>query len=65
MVSVFLMTLDCNLAFYCADVFARFILVDYLKESFETGLIPLFAMTARLLSIVDRDVYMLVTCNES
>lgn len=34
-VSVFLLTLDCNLGFYCADIFARFFLIDFLQLRFD------------------------------
>ena len=62
---MFLLTLDCNLAFYCADAFSRFLLLDFLHLSFDQGLIPLFSMSANLLKIVDEELYMLITCDES
>ena len=34
-VSVFLLTLDSNLAFYCTDIFSRFFLIDYLQLGFD------------------------------
>lgn len=60
-VSVFLLTLDSNLAFYCADVFWRFFLIDYLQLGFDQGLIPLFSLCAKLLKAVDEDLYNFIT----
>ena len=60
-VSVFLLTLDSNLAFYCVDVFARFFLIDYLQLGFDQGLIPIFSMCAVLLKAVDEDLYNFIT----
>ena len=39
--SVFLLTLDTNLAFYVGDVVSRFLVHDFLVLNFERGLIPL------------------------
>jgi hypothetical protein len=58
---VFLLTLDCNLGFYCADIFARFYLSDFLQLKFDQGLIPLFNLAAKVLKQVDEKLYMFLT----
>ena len=60
-VSVFLLTLDCNLGYYCADTFARFYLVDYCQLSFDQGLIPLFKLTTQVLKVIKPDLWKFLT----
>jgi hypothetical protein len=64
-VAVFLLTLDCNLGFYCADVFARFFLVDFLKMAFDQSLVPLFNLIVKVIRTVDNPLYMFITQNET
>lgn len=59
--SVFLLTLDQNLAYYCTDIASRFILNDYLQLPFEEGLIPMFKLVFYLLEKVDPELYMLAS----
>jgi hypothetical protein len=60
-ISVFLLTLDCNMGFYCADIFARFYLIDFLTLRFDQGLIPLFNLASKVLRQVNEDLYMFIT----
>jgi len=60
-VSVFLLTLDSNLAFYCTDIFSRFFLIDYFQLEFDKGLIPIFGLCSNLLRAVDEDLFNFVT----
>jgi len=62
---VFLLTVDCNLGFYCADIFARFYLVDFLKLGFDQGLIPLFSLIVKVLRTIDEALYMFITLDET
>jgi len=59
--SVFLLTLEQNLAFYCADIASRCIFIDYLQLPFEEGLIPLFRLVFYVLEKVDPELYNLVS----
>lgn len=55
--SVFLLSLGENLGFYCADAASRFLIKDYMLESFEPGIIPALNLIMKLLNAVDQDVY--------
>ena len=59
--SVFLLTLDQNLAFYCTNIASRYLFNDFLELPFDKGLIPLFQLVFFLLEKMDLDLYMLVT----
>jgi hypothetical protein len=43
-VSVLLLTLEANLAFYAADSVSTFLIRDYLLENFEAGVMPLMRL---------------------
>jgi hypothetical protein len=47
--SVFLLTLGENLGFYCADAASRYLIRDYLLETFEQGVIPALHLVMKLL----------------
>ena len=40
-VSVFLITLDENLAYYCANTAACYLISDFMLDSFEVGIFPM------------------------
>ena len=59
-VSVFLLSLGENLGFYCADAASRFLIKDYMLESFEPGIIPALNLIMKLLKAVDEDIYSMI-----
>lgn len=58
--SVFLLTLNENLAFYCADSASRYIVKDFMLDSFEGGVMPLLDLLTKLISLADPEVGELV-----
>lgn len=48
-VSVFLLTLGENLGYYCAEAASRFLIKDFMLETFETGIIPALNLLMKLL----------------
>lgn len=59
-VSVFFLTLGENLGFYCAEAASRFLIKDFMLESFETGIIPALKLLLKLLQRVDPDIYEMI-----
>lgn len=59
-VSVFLLTLGENGGFYCAEAASRFLIKDFMLESFEGGIVPALALTMRLLQEADSGVHEMV-----
>jgi lipid-A-disaccharide synthase-like uncharacterized protein len=56
-VSVFLLTLGENLGFYCAEAASRFLIQDFMLETFDQGIIPALNLLMRLLNQADEDLY--------
>jgi hypothetical protein len=56
-VSVFLLTLGENLGFYCAEAAAKFLIRDYMLETFEFGVKPALNLVSKLISKVDVELY--------
>jgi hypothetical protein len=46
---VFLLTLGENLGFYCSEAASRFLVRDYMLETFEVGVIPALNLVMKLL----------------
>jgi hypothetical protein len=58
--SVFLLTLGENLGFYCVEAASRFLIKDYMLESFDPGVIPALNLLMQLLKQADEDIYEIV-----
>jgi len=54
------LTLGENLGFYCAEAASRFLIKDFMLESFETGIIPALNLLMKLLQKVDEEVYEMI-----
>eukprot|EP00347_Sterkiella_histriomuscorum_P004072 403361850 len=59
-VSVLYLTLGQNLGFYCADIASRFLIRDYMLQSFETGIFPLLNLMLKLLRLADEEVFEII-----
>lgn len=56
-VSVFMLTLGENLGFYCSEAAARYLIRDYMLETFDAGVIPALDLILKLLQQVDEELY--------
>ncbi len=56
-VSVFLLTLGENLGYYCAEAASRYLIRDYMLESFEGGVIPALRLVLKLLKFLDQELF--------
>lgn len=56
-----MLTLGENLGFYCADAAARYLIRDYMLETFEPGIIPSLKLILKLLSQIDKEVYEVIS----
>lgn len=63
--AVFLLTVGRNMGFYCADVFARYYMIDYLQLGFDQGLVYLFTLVTEVIREVDIELYNFVTLDGS
>jgi hypothetical protein len=54
---VFLLTLGESLGYYCAEAASRFLIRDYMLESFESGVIPALKLVLKLLKCMDAELY--------
>ena len=54
--SVFLLTLDENSAFYCSNVVANYLIKDFMLKTFDDGVFPALNMTSKLIELVDVDL---------
>ena len=55
-VSVFLLTLDENLAFYCANTASNYLISDFMLEGFEQGIFPMQDMISGLTEVLDPEL---------
>ena len=58
--SVFLLTLGENLGFHCANIASNFLIHDYMKKSFDQGVMPTLDLSNKLLQLVDQELWDLV-----
>jgi len=48
------------LGYYCAEAASRYLIRDYMLESFEKGVIPALRLVLTLLKIVDEELYEMI-----
>ena len=58
---MFLLTLGENLGFYCVEAASRFLIKDYMLETFEPGVIPALQLLMKLLEHVDQECYEMIS----
>ena len=59
-VSVFLLTLGENLGYHCANIASKYLIKDFMLETFEMGVFPALDLTSKLIQLVDMDLWNLI-----
>mmetsp|Transcript_14454 Transcript_14454/g.24675 ORF Transcript_14454/g.24675 Transcript_14454/m.24675 type:complete len:167 (+) Transcript_14454:604-1104(+) len=59
-ISVFLLTLDTNLAFHCGSIASVHMLRDFLNAKFDLGVLPALDFAAKLIELLDKELFELV-----